>query len=209
MKLLNSTRIKRSSKMLRRFVLALTIVLLAAAGASADIIQLQDYIIGASNGILLDHGHQHGEGSHTICVNNNQCAEKICGAFAHQDQTALLNQIGSAVGHCAVMAVGQTFDALAGQTQAIGDCVEPMLQGQDFGLIGTQLVSKSEGEGMGGANQMFAGSQNQVAGNPIGGMRESSAIGAFENAALAGSAGSTGVVTNGMSVSTLQAQAID
>lgn len=195
--------------MFTRFVLSLAIVLLATAGASAGIVQLQDYIIGASNGILFDHGHQTGEGSHTICVNNNQCAEKICGARAQQDQTALLNQIGAACGHCSVLAVGQTFNALAGQTQAIGDCAEAMLQGQDFGLIGTQLVSKSDGEGMGRANQMFVGNQNQTAGNPTGMMRETSAVGAFENATLAGTAGATGVVTSGMSLSTIQAQAID
>jgi hypothetical protein len=205
----NNTEVKRSSKMLRRFVLSLAIVLCVTAGAFAGITQLQDYIVGATNGILLQHGHQNGDGSHTICINNDQCAEKICGAWANQSQTALLNQIGTACGDCAVLAVGQTFDALAGQTQAIGDCVGPMLQGQDFGLIGTQLVSKSHGGGSGTANQVFAGNQNQAAGTPVGAMRESSAIGAFENAALAGSAGATGAVTGGMSLSTIQAQAID
>ena len=195
--------------MFRRFVLSLAIVLGVTAGASADIIQLQDYIVGASNGIVLDHGHQTGQASHTICIDNNQCASKVCGAWAHQDQTALLNQIANACGHCAVLEVGQTFDALASQTQAIGDCVEPMLQGQDFGLIGGQLVAKSEGEGGGHANQMFVGGQNQAAGNPLGMMIEGSHVGAFENTMLGGSAGSTGLVTSGMSLLTVQAQQID
>jgi hypothetical protein len=64
--------------MLRRIVLTLAIVLLVSTGAFADIIQLQDYLVGASNGIELLHGHQTGDGSHTICINNDQTAEKIC-----------------------------------------------------------------------------------------------------------------------------------
>jgi hypothetical protein len=195
--------------MLRRIVPSLAIVLLVSMGASADIIQLQDYIVGATNGIELLHGHQDGSGSHTICINNDQMAEKICGGWANQNQTALLNQIGSACGDCAVVAVAQIFDAYGGQTQAIGDCVAPMLQGQSFGLIGSQLVGKSEGAGGGQASHMFVGNQTQAAGNPMGIMRESSSIGAFQNSSLTGSPGATGVVTSSMNVSTLQAQAID
>ena len=195
--------------MSKRILLSLAVVLWVSTAASADIIQLQDYMVGASNGIELLHGHQHGDGSHTICINNNQCAEKICGAFARQDQTALLNQIGSACGSCAVMMVGQVFDAYAGQTQAIGDCVAPMLQGQNFGMLATQLVAKSEGEGSGRASHAFVGNQNQAAGNPLGMMRESSSIGAFQSSSLSGSPGATGVVTSSMNVSTVQAQAID
>jgi len=195
--------------MLRRILLTLAIVLLASTGAFAGIIQLQDYIVGASNGIELLHGHQSGEGSHTICINNDQTADKICGTLASQCQNAVLNQIGSARGDCAVVAVGQIFDAFGGQTQAIGDCVEPMLQGQNFGLIGTQLVGKSEGDGSGTASHMFVGNQSQAASNPMGNMRESSSIGAFQNSCLTGSAGATGLVTSTMNVSTVQAQAID
>lgn len=195
--------------MLRRIVLASAIVLLVSTGAFADIIQLQDYLIGASNGIELLHGHQNGQSSHTLCINNDQMAEKICGAQAVQSQTALLNQIGSAQGDCAVVMVGQIFDAFGGQTQAIGDCIEPMLQGQNFGLIGTQLVGKSEGAGGGSASHMFVGNQNQSASNPMGIMQESSNIGAFQNSSLTGSPGATGLVTSSMNVSTVQAQAID
>lgn len=195
--------------MLRRIVLSLAIVLLVSTGAFADIIQLQDYIVGATNGIVLEHGHQNGQGSHTICINNDQSAQKICGAFANQSQTALLNQIGSACGDCAVITVGQIFDAYGAQTQAIGDCVEPMLQGQSFGLIGSQLVAKSDGGGSGSASHMFVGNQSQAAGNPLGAMRESSSIGAFQNSSLSGTPGATGVVTSSMNVSTMQAQAID
>ena len=84
-----------------------------------------------------------------------------------------------------------------------------MLQVQNFDLIGSQLVAKSEGAGSGSANQMFVGNQSQAAGNPIGTMLESSSTGAFENATLAGSAGATGAVANGMAVDTLQLQSID
>jgi hypothetical protein len=84
-----------------------------------------------------------------------------------------------------------------------------MIQGQDFGLIGTQVVGKSEGAGSGNASHMFVGNQSQAASNPMGAMRESSSIGAFQNSALTGSAGATGVVTSTMNVSTMQAQAID
>ena len=195
--------------MLRRIVLSSAIVLLVSTGAFASIIQLQDYFVGATNGIDLLHGHQNGQGSHTICINNDQIAEKICGARAMQNQTALLNQIGSATGDCAVVMVGQIFDAYGAQTQAIGDCVEPMLQGQSFGLIGSQLVAKSDGAGSGRASHMFVGNQNQAAGNPMGMMRESSSIGAFQNSGLTGSAGATGLVTSSMTVSTIQAQSVN
>jgi hypothetical protein len=195
--------------MLRRFVLSLAIVLCVSAGAFGDITQLQDYAIGLTNGIDLLQGHQTGQASHTICIDNNQCALKVCGAWAHQSQAALLSQVGRACGHCATVGVGQIFDALASQTQVIGDCIEPMLQGQDFELLGTQLVTKSGGEGMGRANQAFVGNQSQAGGNPLGTMRESSSTGAFENSMLAGSAGATGAVTSGMSLITIQAQAID
>ena len=97
--------------MLRRIVLSSAIVLLVSAGAFADIIQLQDYIVGAINGIELTNGHQDGQSSHTICINNDQVANKICGAWATQSQAALLNQVASAQGDCAVVLVGQIFDA--------------------------------------------------------------------------------------------------
>ena len=195
--------------MLRRIVLSLAIVLLVSTGAFAGITQLQEYIVGATNGIVLEHGHQNGDGSHTICINNDQCAEKICGAWANQTQAALLNQIGSACGDCAVINVGQIFDAYGAQTQAIGDCVEPMLQGQSSGLAASQIVAKSGGQGAGNATHAFVGNQSQAAANPLGAMRESSSVGAFQSSALQGSPGATGVVTSSMSVSTMQAQAID
>lgn len=204
--------------MLRQFVLSSTIVLCVSARSFActppppptgGIVQIGEYVIGATTGIAFWHGHQTGQGSHTICIDNDQCAQKICGAWAHQDQTALLNQLGTAEGHCAVLEVGQIFGASGSQTQAIGDCVNPMLQGQEFGLFGSQLLARSEGAGMGQANQMFVGSQHQAAGNPIGVMRESSSIGAFQNARLAGSPGATGAVLNSMIVDTTQVQAIN
>jgi hypothetical protein len=126
-----------------------------------------------------------------------------------QGQTALLNQIGRAEGHCAVVNVGQIFGASAGQTQLICDCVNPMLQGQEFDLFGSQLVAKSEGAGSAQANQMFVGSLREGAGNPIGAMRESSSTGAFQNAMLRGSPGATGAVVTGMTVNTIQTQAIN
>jgi hypothetical protein len=62
--------------MLRRIVLSSAIVLLVSAGAFADITQLQGYIVGATNGIDFLHGHQDGQSSHTICINNDQVACK-------------------------------------------------------------------------------------------------------------------------------------
>ena len=206
--------------MLRQFVLSSLIVLCVSATCFAPpppppppptpgIVQIEEYAVGATTGIELVHGHQTGQGSHTICIDNNQGANKVCGAHANQGQVALVSQIGRAEGHCAVVDVGQIFGAGGGQTQIIGDCVNPMLQGQDFGLLGTQLVSKSEGGGRGQANHMFVGSQRERAGNPIGVMRKSSSTGAFQNARLGGSPGATGAVVNGMTVNTTQAQAIN
>ena len=206
--------------MFKQFVLSSAILLCVSATCFAvtpppppppapGIVQVEDYVVGATIGIELVHGHQIGQGSHTICIDDNQAANKICGACATQGQTALLNQIGRAEGHCALVDVGQIFGAGGGQTQIIGDCVNPMLQGQEFELFGSQLVAKSEGAGRGQANHMFAGNQGERAGNPIGAMRESSSTGAFQNAMLRGSAGATGAVVNGMTVNTTQAQAIN
>jgi len=170
---------------------------------------MEDYTIGATNGIALWHGHQTGQSSHTICTDNHQAADKICGTLATQDQAALLSQIGIAEGHCAVVEVGQVFSAGGAQTQAIGDCVNPMLQGEEFGLFGSQLLSKSEGGGSGQSNNIFLGSQGQASGNPIGAMSESSSTGAFQNSMLAGGPGATGLLVNSMSVDKTQVQAID
>ena len=204
--------------MLRQIVLSSAIVLCVSASCFAPtppppptlgIVQMQDYVIGATTGIELVHGHQIGQGSHTICINHDQCAHKLCGTFAGQSQTALLNQVGTAFGHCAVVGVGQVFNASGGQTQLIGHCVNPMLQGQGFGLFGSQLVAKSAGGGSGQAYHMFGGNQSQAAGNPLGTMLESASTGAFQNSSLAGSPGATGVVTGSMRVDTTQAQAIN
>jgi hypothetical protein len=198
--------------MLRRLVLSLAIVVWVCGGVFAAIpgkIQMQDYVIGATIGIDLLHGHQTGQGSHTIAINNNQAVSNICGAWATQSQAALLNQVGSAQGDCAVASVGQIFDAFGGQTQAVGECINPILQGQEFGLLGDQLVAKSEGAGSGSAYHMLGGNQSQVAGNPIGTMLESAATGAFQNSLLTGGPGATGTVISSMAVDTLQAQSID
>ena len=204
--------------MFKQFVLSSAILLCVSATCFAvtppppptpGIVQIEAYEVGAATGIELVHGHQIGQGSHTICINNNQGSNKVCGAWANQGQGGLLNQIGRAEGHCAVVDVGQIFGAGGGQTQIVGDCVNPMLQGQEFGLLGTQLVAKSEGAGNAQANHMFVGNQGERAGNPIGMMRESSSTGAFQNAMLGGSPGATGAVVNGMSVNTTQAQAIN
>jgi hypothetical protein len=204
--------------MLKQFVLSSAIVLCGSAGTLAvaalppaplGIVQIEGYEIGATNGISFLDGHQTGNGSHTLCTDNNQTATKICGTWANQGQAGVLNQIGTAEGHCAVVDVGQIFGAGGSQTQVIGDCVDPMLQGQEFDLIGFQLVTKSKGGGSGQADHMFVGNQRERGGNPIGAMRESSSTGAFQNATLAGRPGAAGAVVNEMTVTTIQSQAIN
>jgi hypothetical protein len=160
-------------------------------------------------GIYLLHGHQHGQGSNTVRTQNNQCAESVCGASAMQGQAVVFSQIATASSRCAVMDVRQNFEASSDQNQAIGDCVNPMLQSKEFHLYGTQLVAKSEGAGIGQANHMLVGSQRQAAGNPIAAMRESSSTGSFQNAKLAGSPGAIGTIVNSMAVDTTQSQTVD
>jgi hypothetical protein len=129
--------------MLRRILLSWVIVLLVSTGASADIIQLQGYAIGAANAVDLLQGHQAGQGSNTIVVNNDQSAQKTGGTWAQQSQSGQLNQVGSAQGDVAAVSVGQIFDAYGGHNQAIGGWTNPMLAGHNLGLVGAQLVGRT------------------------------------------------------------------
>jgi hypothetical protein len=135
---------KRSSKMLSRILLSSVIVLLVSTGASAGIIQLQGYTIGTANGIDLLRGHQSGQGSNTVVVNNNQWAETTSGTWAQQSQSGQLNQIGSAQGDVAAVSVDHIFDNYAGQAQTIGGwTTNPMLMRLNLGLVGTHLIGKT------------------------------------------------------------------
>jgi hypothetical protein len=70
--------------MLRRFVLTSAIVLCIATGVFADTDQPLDFSVGAAKSVTLVQGHQAGQCSHTITINNQHSATTVSGLLGRQ-----------------------------------------------------------------------------------------------------------------------------
>jgi hypothetical protein len=192
-------------------IFSISIVLLVGSsvfgqGGSA-IDQIQSTTIGLGNAIALMQGHQAGDAIQNLAVCNSQDTTRACGAYADQSLLSNLAEIGHASGDCAIVNVLQGLTTVGMQTQLIGDCCDPKIQGQTLNLAAEQGINRSEGPGAGSALHQIVNRTDQCAGNAAGEMQESSSILGLQSSDLTGSACATGAVDSQIHVGTIQTQA--
>jgi hypothetical protein len=200
---------KRSSKMLKRFIFSIAVVMLVSVGAFADVMNTQEFLSSVGNTIMLNNGMQQANGDNMLFIDNHQSGMKAgLNAMASQCQVGALIQNGCATGECADILLLQELQAGGMQMQAVGDCVDPKMQGQGLALSAAQGIAKADGPGMGTAFHSIVLNQGQDSMNVAGGLDESSSIIGLQNSSIQGDACATGQVQSTMNVTTTQTQQV-
>jgi hypothetical protein len=224
--------------MCTRISVAIAVVLLVCSVVGAqDILpgsawQYQDFVVGdlANPGISSVLNTVHGSGAYAFAntsldIGNSQgtpvCYGPIgvvglpgqlcvadCLTAAGQCQDGLLVQTAEADGDCAIISVNAFLDAGGAQEQTIGASTSPKSQGQSLGMAADQVLLRSDGGGLGWAQNTADLLQAQMGKNAAGSVRERSSIDACQYGEVNGNAGSTATLATSMNACTTQAQVV-
>ena len=177
-------------------------------GITGGVLHFQDFGTTMLNGVTLNNGQQTATSSNWATIQNNQHSVGVCGLFACEDQTAFFSQVGTADGYCALVDLDQSVLAAGTQQQTIGEGVDPKLETQTLTLNGSQLASKADGGGTVTGDQIMSLRQDQVAGNAIGPMNQSSTVFGAQHTNVAGAPGATGAAGSSLLIMTTQEQMV-
>jgi hypothetical protein len=199
--------------MLRKTAIA-SIVLLISTVAMAqppmDFIgayQTQNLVGAITNTVAIEHGDT-GKNIVSVDIKNSQAVDNVHHLYAEQGQDAFLMQVGQACADCGIVQVGQELGTVGVQVQAIGSGIAPKQQAQGLGLVGNQLVAKSDGQGGGMAFQVGDVKSSQYGENAAGWVDQSSKINSFQDSTYNGAAGNVGLVTSSVTAETSQTQMV-
>jgi len=159
------------------------------------------------NAIQLNHGDS-AQNIVGLTNVNEQSIENFPHMVGDQDQQVNLWQTAIACADCGVINALQEETTGGWQYQLIGQSVDPKIQGQALGLVGTQEMIKTDGQGQGSLLQGATLGQSQTAANAAGTLEESTAVTNFQYSAVVGSPGTIGTVGSTVASQTVQSQAV-
>jgi hypothetical protein len=171
------------------------------------ILQYEDFAIGSGNLMVLTGADGTVWNTNDASIIQNQHADQPC-SWANQSTVGLFLQDGSICAECGGN-WGILQDAMIGgaQMQLVGEGCGPKLQTQNLGVGLAQGVEKMDGNGVAVANQGFGVVQNQNAANSAGTLNQANAVLVGQVSGIAGTPGTSGAVTSGITVTTNQVQA--
>lgn len=181
-------------------------VMFVGSTAMADIggiAHYQDFGTTMLNGVTLMHGDQVADSTNWATIQNNQHSDGACGLFACEDQTGFFSQVGQADGYCSLIDLDQSVIGMGTQQQLIGPGIKQ--ETQALSLVGEQLLSKTDGQGLVSGEQIMSLAQNQAADGP---MNQSSVVFGTQTSNVSGAPGATGAAGGSMAVTTSQEQMV-
>jgi hypothetical protein len=187
---------------MRKITASSAVVLIVGSSCFAGLVHNQITTIGLTNAIDLLHGSQQANSLQNLVVDNKQAAE----GTATENLFSSLGQVGNAQGNCALLGLQQKLNIAGTQGQNVGDNLDPKAQMQGLGLVATQTLAKSDGEGMGDALHTIVLSAGQTADNVGGNLTETQTLMGMQTPQISGEAGATAITNTGMSVTNSQTQ---
>jgi hypothetical protein len=188
------------NKMIRDFLLSVTVVLLLSSGAFADVGQTGGFSVGAMNVVQKVGGAGWAEGGNLVMVGQGQEARKV-GTMARQNETGKLTQSASVVGTCGATKVMQnaSIHGLQGQVAVLGKHGY-QAQGQSLAVGLDSVIRQSGGIGSATSVQDFVGSQHQLLVTPNGTSANYQIVGAAQFSSVSACPGSNVVVINTLDI---------
>lgn len=148
------------------------------------------------------HGGHHGHRGHR---GHRGRPRPSSSSSAEQEQKAEITQEAEAIGS-GVISVNAFLDSYGTQYQSIGAGVGMKEQMQTLGLAADQFLFRSDGRGSGEAIHVVRLNEEQTGSNAAGTVNETSEINAYQRGFVSGDPTSTTMLTNSMTVDTVQWQ---
>ena len=158
--------------MKKTVVTSMIVVAFLAGGTFASALHDQITSIGMANVIDFDHGEQTAQSLQNLVVDNQQ---EIVG-LAGEGLFATVGQAVSALGNCAQIGATQALDILGNQMQNIGDCVDPLMQGEALSMNALQTLTRANGVGAADALHTIVLNAGQGGGNAAGSVDEATTV---------------------------------
>lgn len=189
--------------MYKAVISSMIVVGVIASGAFASALHDQITSIGVANGIQFAQGNQQAQSLQNLVVDNQQNIQGVAGEYLF----ASVGQAANAIGDCGLVGAAQQLDILGNQMQNIGDCVDPMAQGESLSMLAGQSLSRANGFGATDALHTIVLNASQGGNNAAGSLDEATTVMGMQQSTIEGLPGATGAVTSGMSVVNTQTQA--